>query len=244
MQLKQGPISYRDLSLWFGLKPDTFAKSRPETKQKKLNKLKNFCDFHIDGKKIVIDRVYIPEYSKAYDIIEENFTKEWGLVIDPNTYAANWQKEAKVDSVTRVGKAMHRKYPEVKQVAESSAISYTGKVKREKVGRNCINEHGKEGSCRIVYLNEDHSGLLSKEQMQILQQCSQEAYADVGAQIRKIDEGYAMREITAEEAKKFKGEIDTSSSYEAYQQLLLERLGFIPKKLTQIEWENDWYSVN
>lgn len=237
MQLKQGPISYRDLSLWFGLKPDTFAKSRPETKQKKLNKLKNFCDFHIDGKKIVIDRVYIPEYSKAYDIIEENFTKEWGLVI---TYAANWQKEAKIDSVTRVGKAMHRKYPEVKQVAESSALSYTGKVKREKVGRNCINEHGKEGSCRIVYLNEDHSGLLSKEQMQ----CSQEAYADVGAQIRKIDEGYAMREITAEEAKKFKGEIDTSSSYETYQQLLLERLGFIPKKLTQIEWENDWYSVN
>lgn len=30
MQLKQGPISYRDLSLWFGLKPDTFAKSRPK----------------------------------------------------------------------------------------------------------------------------------------------------------------------------------------------------------------------
>lgn len=129
---------------------------------------------------------------------------------------------------------MHRKHPEVKQVAESSALSYTGKVKREKVGRNCINEHGKEGPCRIVYLN---SGLLSKEQMQ----CSQEAYADVGAQIRKIDEGYAMREITAEEAKKFKG---TSSSYKTYQQLLLERLGFIPKKLTQIEWENDWYSVN
>lgn len=244
MQLKEGYMTYRQLSTWFGLKPDAITKGTASAKQKKLDKLKNFCDFHLDGKKIIIDRVYIPEYSKAYDVIEENFTKEWGLVIDPNTYTTNWQKEIRVDSVTRVGKAMHRKYPEVKQVAESSAISYTGKVKREKVGRNCINEHGKEGSCRIVYLNEDHSGLLSKEQMQILQQCSQEAYADIGAQIRKIDEGYAMREITAEEAKKFKGEIDTSSSYEAYQQLLLERLGFIPKKLTQIEWENDWCSVN
>lgn len=135
---------------------------------------------------------------------------------------------------------MHQKYPEVKQVAESSAISYTGKVKREKVGRNCINEHGKEGSCHIVYLNEDHSGLLSEEQMQILKQCGQEAYVETSIQMRKIDEGYVMREITAEEARKLKGEIDTSESYATYQELLLEHLGFIPKKLIQIEWENNF----
>lgn len=89
MQLKEGIMTYRELSIWFSLKPDTFTKSRPETKQKKLNKLKKFCDFHLEGKKIIIDRIYIPEYAKAYDVIEENFTKEWGLVIDPITHAAN-----------------------------------------------------------------------------------------------------------------------------------------------------------
>lgn len=237
MELKEGSMTLKQLSVWFGLKPDTLRNSKPATKQKKFQKLSHFCDFHFEGKKLYIDRVYIAEYSKAYDVIEEHFENEWGLVVNPATHQANWQKEAHVDSITRVGKAMHRKYPEVKQVAESSAISYTGQVKREKVGRNCVNEIGSDGSCKTVYLNEDENGLLSDEQMTILRQCSEEAYTDVGDRIRKIDESCTMKDITLVEAKRLKGEIDTTENYARYQELLIERLGFIPRKLTQIEWQ-------
>lgn len=240
MQLKEGSMSYRELSIWFGLKPDTLSKSRPETKQKKFKKLKNFCDFHLEGKKIIIDRVYIAEYAKAYDFIEEKFDDEWGLIIERETCQVGWQKATKVDTVSRVGKAMHYKYPEVKQVAESSAISYAGKVKREKYGRNYIRESGSQGSCHTVYLNEDWSGLLSEEQMKILKQCKQDAYLNIGEQLADIDEAVAMRDITVEEAKKQKGEINTVDNYNQYQELLLNRLGFIPKKMTQIEWENNF----
>ena len=36
MELKEGYMSLRDLSLWFGLKPDTFKNSRSETKEKRF----------------------------------------------------------------------------------------------------------------------------------------------------------------------------------------------------------------
>lgn len=240
MELKEGHMTLRELSVWFGLKPETISNSRPSAKQKKLDKLKLFCDYHFDGKKLMIDRVYIPEYTKAYDFIESRFQDEWGLVIDHETRKANWQKNARVDTCTRVGKAMHGKYPEVKQIQESTAISYVGAVKRDKFGRNCVEEHKQWGSCRIVYLNEDYSGLLSEDQMAILKQCRQEAYANVSEKIAVIDESCAMRDITTAEAKVLKGEIDTNGNYNKYQELLFERLGFIPKKMTQIEWEQNW----
>ena len=29
MELKEGPIKIKDLSVWFGMKPDTLGKSKP-----------------------------------------------------------------------------------------------------------------------------------------------------------------------------------------------------------------------
>lgn len=234
MELKEGLMTFRQLSTWFGLKPDAITKGTASARAKKFDKLKNFCDFHLEGKKLIIDRVIIPEYIKAYDCIEENFDNEWGLVIDRKTYQANWQKVAMVDTVTRVGKAIHQKYPEVQQIAESSAISYTGQIKRRKVGRNCVEEHGEEGFCYTVFLNEDGSNLLSNEQMEILRQCRKDAYSSINDQLAEIDEALAMRDISQEEAKHLKGEIDTTKNYIQYQNLLQERLGFIPKKRTKI----------
>lgn len=242
LKLKEGTISYRDLSLWFGLQPDNFAKSRPATKEKRLRKLSHFCDFHFEGKKLFIDKVHIAEYSSAYDTIEENFSREWGKVVDPGTRQINWQKKECVDTVTRVGKAMYRNYPEVKQVTEKSAISYAGRVKREKVGRNAVKEYGNEGSCRTVYLNKEQDGLLSKEQLAIVRECAEEAYKSVGAQMLQIDEGCAMGDLSPQEAAQLKEQIDTSMNYARYQRLLLERLGFLPKKRTQIEWGHYFFT--
>lgn len=56
MKLKQGYIS-----IWFGLRPDTITKGSLKAKQKKLEKLSLFCDYHLEGKRIHIDKVFIPE---------------------------------------------------------------------------------------------------------------------------------------------------------------------------------------
>ena len=36
IELKEGYISLKELSLWFGLKPDTIGKSRESVKEKKM----------------------------------------------------------------------------------------------------------------------------------------------------------------------------------------------------------------
>lgn len=147
MILKEGHITLKELSVWFGLKPNTITNGSVAAKQKKLERLKLFCDYHFEGKKLIIDKVYVPEYSKAYDFIESKFKDEWGSVIDKETRRYNWQKEACVDTCTRVGKVMHDKYPEVQQVGETTAINYVGAVKR-----NSVNEHKDWGSCHTVYV--------------------------------------------------------------------------------------------
>ena len=35
-ELKEGKMTIKDLSIWFGLKPETLAKSRPESREKSL----------------------------------------------------------------------------------------------------------------------------------------------------------------------------------------------------------------
>lgn len=234
MELKEGPMTLKELSLWFGLKPDTLRNSKPEAKARKFKKLENFCRFHFEGKKLIIDQVYIAEYSKAYNIIEENFDKEWGLVIDPETRQANWQKTQRIDTCARVGKAIHYKYPEVKQVKESTAIAYVDAVKRENYGRTYKEEIGNKGYYQTVYFNKDRTALLSEEQMKIMKECRAEAYQEISEQRFKIDEARAAGEITLTQWKEALGEVDFNEAYGNYQELMNERLGFIPRLGTQL----------
>lgn len=56
-------MSNKELALWFGIKPNSFAHS----KLKKLEELKKYADYEIlPNKKIKINKVHIPYYSKSY----------------------------------------------------------------------------------------------------------------------------------------------------------------------------------
>lgn len=242
MVLKEGYMTLRDLSVWFGLKPDSISKNGPKAKEKKLQKLHLFCDYHLDGKRIYIDKVFIPEYTKAFDVIEANFDKEWGYIVDKENHKMSWQYDARVDSCARVAKAIQYKHPEAKQVKETTAQSYVCKIKRDGYGRTYKDEIGTKGWCQIVYLNEDKSGLLSNEQMEILNECRSEAYKDVNEQRYKIDEARAIGEMNKKEWQEAMGEVDTEEAYNNFQDLLYERLGFIPTRRTQLKdsaWEEN-----
>jgi hypothetical protein len=62
--------------------------------------LKKYADYHIEGRNLYIDKIYIPVYSSAYEIIEREFNNEW-------------DRETKIDTCSRVGKAIYRKSKEL-----------------------------------------------------------------------------------------------------------------------------------
>lgn len=63
-QLKLGKVSWRELS------PD----AKPKAREKKLNILATYAKYHLDEKgKLIIDEIYEPIYSKAYDIIAQEY---------------------------------------------------------------------------------------------------------------------------------------------------------------------------
>jgi hypothetical protein len=99
-ELKLGRMTYRELSVWFGLKPDSISK-HPNSREKKLEILSRYADYHMEGRFIYIDKIYISTYTKALDIIEKEFNNEWN-------------RETKIDTCTRVGKAIYRKSPELR----------------------------------------------------------------------------------------------------------------------------------
>lgn len=234
MILKEGYMTLKDLSVWFGLKPDTISKGTKTAKEKKLQKLRLFCDYHLEGRRLYIDKVFIPEYTKAFDIFEEQFPKQWGYIVDQVTHEMSWQYEARVDTCARVAQAIQKKFPEARQVKPNTAASYISKEKTKYYGRTYKNEIGPKGYCRIVYLNQNGSGLLDENQMKILKQCREEAYKDINEQRYILDEARAIGELSSKEYQEAQGEINTSEAYSNFQALLYERLGFIPTKRTQL----------
>ena len=61
LQLTEGKTTLRFISQWFGLHPQTISKGG-KSREKYLQKLKYYCDYHFEKNRIVIDKVFIPEY--------------------------------------------------------------------------------------------------------------------------------------------------------------------------------------
>lgn len=241
MELQVGYMKIKDLSVWFGLEPETFSKSSKSAKEKKLKILEAFAEYHFEGRKLYIDKVLIPTYSKAYEIIEKEFENEWGNIKDKNQQTS-WQKKSRVDSCRRVGKAIYSKNKEIaSQIKDSTCVSYANKVKIKNYGHNFIDDTGLKGSSQFVYVLPDESRMLNEEELAIVKQCKCEAYKDVGEQIVNIDEAYRNGEISLAEAKKYKSEMDTNESYINYLELLMERLGYIPELRTQLIAKQNWH---
>ena len=139
MELKLGKMTYRELSEWFGLKPESLSKNI-KSREKKLQILSQFADFHFEGKSIYIDKILIPEYNKAYFIIEKELPKHWGS-FKGDKYKV--LKEKKIDTCSRVGKDIYYNIPEVKaQISEQTTITYVNKVKVKNYGHNYLQDHG------------------------------------------------------------------------------------------------------
>lgn len=235
MDLKLGRMSLRELSVWFGNKPDTLAKAKPATKEKKFKILKTYAEYHFEGKDLIIDRIKYPTYTKAFNIIEEEFPKRWGYIKDDKGQINEVLKKERIDTCARVGSNIWKNIPEVKsQIVERTAKEYVNKIKREQYGRNYKEEYGTKGRCISVRMNEEGTRPLNDEENEIVKQCIAIAYADVGEKIAELDEDYKNGLMTKEEYKEEKGQLETMDSFEHFQELVIEKLGYYPIKRTKL----------
>lgn len=69
-ELVVGTMKWNDLAEWFGLSSKTIRNN----KQKYLDKLSLYAEWHINGKnKLVIDKVIESKYSKAKEQVDAKF---------------------------------------------------------------------------------------------------------------------------------------------------------------------------
>lgn len=237
MELKVGKMTLRELSLWFGLKPDTISNCKKTTRERKFKILSNYCDYHFEGRSLFIDKIYYSVYTKAFEIIEEEFPRRWGIIKNKDNSLVNEKfTKMRIDTCSRVGCDIYFNVPEVKaQITLSTTKNYTNKVKLKQYGRTYKKDGGTKGRCEYVYLNEDETDLLTEEQMDIVKECANEVYGErISLQIAEIDEEFVNGNITKEERDKYIGEINTCNFYEEYKDLVIERLGFYPIKRTRL----------
>lgn len=235
-------MTIRDLSIWFGLKPETISKSLKSTRDKKFEILKNYADYHFEGRSLIIDKVYYPIYTKAFEIIEEEVPKRWGIIKDRDNKLINEKfTKLRIDTCTRVGSDIYYNVPEVKaQINLNTTKSYTNKVKRKQYGRNYVEESGTRGHSEYVWLNEAEDDLLPEDQLKIVRECAQIAYGDPSLRIANIDEELKKGHISQEERNKAVGEIQTMNCFDCFQEMVIDRLGFYPKKRTMLVDEVNW----
>ena len=182
-------ITLKDLAEWFDIKYDTIRHAKSKTR--KLELLKAYADYHFEGKFIVIDKVYIEEYSKAYDFIKEKLPEVW--------------HKNGLDTCARVGVVIHDRYKEVStQIQLTTARTYANRAKIALFGRNHIeNDHGELGISRYRWGINTETGEclpLTAEQDKIVAECAQESYGNIlGSRAALLNSALRSGEITEQE---------------------------------------------
>lgn len=234
LELQEGKLLLQDLSCWFGLAPATLGKSSPKAKEKKMKTLASYADYHFEGRSIIIDKVHCSVYSKARAIVEKEFPKKWGIILDRDNKAYPILKQERIDTCARVGKDIYYTYPEVSsQISEKTTIQYVGAVKREQYGRCHIKEEGTKGYCEYVYVNKEGTAPLNAEELAIVTKCAQDAY-NLDLQTAMIDEDYHKGKLSKQERDAAIAGLADENKYDIFVELVNTRLGYMPEKRTRL----------
>lgn len=237
MELKEGKMTFRELSQWFGLSPDTLSK-HPKLKEKRLQTLKAFADYHFEKRSIFIDKVYIPTYSTAYEEVHRTYPKYW-------TRLSNGEL---IDTCKDVGQKIHENEPTVnKQIGESSTVGYVNRAKIADFGKN--GSSGPMGNALNAYVDPRTGGPLSEHDREIFNQVLKEVFAEDDEQKLGLLEDWTNGVITKDEYEKGLQEIRLKNKYNFWEIRLkiTEALGYYPKKKTKLEpnaWSSEMFTAN
>lgn len=225
MQLKLGIMTLAELAEWFSISSSTMRKAG--TKERKLEILKAFADYHFEGRSVYIDKIHIAEYNKAYDVIKEELPKEWN--------------KSGLDTCSRVGSAIYWKNKAVNvSIKEATAQTYARSAKIQLYGKNNSGSVGELGYsnyewCRRVGYD---CQPLTEEQQVIMRECSKETFGALySEQEALLTSALASGEISENEFYSTIGRVPLEKRLECYarfEAMVIEKLGFMPDRATRI----------
>ena len=190
-ELKIGKMSNKDIAEWMGVSANTFNKS----KEKYLRELADFADFHLEGKKVVIDKIINPVFSKqgsdAYQKVRDKVDEIWD--------------ESGLDSCSRVGNEIYEILTEEDEnfsLQSSTVYNYTIKGRNELYGKPFMNS-GKLGNCIYLWCKRKEDGgysMLTKEEQIIKQQLQIKYFGDTTEKQILVKAMVETGELSKEEA--------------------------------------------
>lgn len=127
MELTIGRYTNKQLAEWFGIKEKTFS----NTKEHRLEELKEYADFYEEKKKIIITNVKQEFYKKDRDKLEEILEQNWEKFLKVNSHLALFK-----DQVTEFWRGYHGKY------SDATLYKYTAQWRTKKYGRILPKEKG------------------------------------------------------------------------------------------------------
>lgn len=193
-ELKMGAMSNQELAGWFQISEGYFN----HHKEDKLEELKYFANFHLEGnkrKKVVIDEIINPVYSKMGS---DNYRKVVEKIDE------NWSEDG-LDSCSNVGNKVYECLVEEGNcsLAQSTVIKYTQKGRNELYGVPFVSG-GKIGNCIYVWCKRDkETGEYSKlndKEIEIKEKLQKKYFGDATEKQILVKGMVEAGEISQEEA--------------------------------------------
>lgn len=232
MKLKLGIMNNQALADWFGVKEQTFRK----TKKRRLEQLKEFAKFHEEKGKVYIEEIYEPIYikSKAKTIIEHEMDIEWN--------------DSGLDSCSRVGEAIYQKHGDKMKIAKSTATKYTLETRKKLYGTP-FKERGRLGSCTFVWCKKKGEGvdasyeLLSAQEEEVKQTLLKKYFGNATEKQVIVQGMIKTGEITEEEAWKVLEELtNMNENFYSFLSELQAAIGAVVVRGTLVERDSDGVS--
>lgn len=141
MELKEGIMKNKDLAIWFGIKPNSFA----HAKDKKLEELKKYADFEMVNGKVNILKVfcftYVKKGSKNYEFTKKKTRELWA--------------SDGLDTCSRVALKINEQYSEDLKLQPSTTYNYVRNSRNDLWGKPSNNPDeiatGEIGSCKYEW---------------------------------------------------------------------------------------------
>ena len=83
-------------------------------------------------------------------------------------------------------------------------------------------------------MNKDNTRPLNEDENKIISECARIAYGPVSDKIAKIDDDMRKGFMSKEERDDLVGSLDTMNNYDYFVELVINKLGFMPDKRTQL----------
>ena len=218
-ELLTGELKREEFATWRGVKKSTISGN----KAKYLEELKEFANYHLEGKKIIIDEVlepiFITNRKKIYNEILTNFrTKYWVDALGSCSVAA-----------VGVGKD----YPDL---APTAAYNLIRKARIELYGKP-FGKHGRDGRCEFVWVKK-----VSATKYEFFNEKEQEIWNNLC--INYVGEDFGER-VIAYRDEYFKGKLtkdqflaltlDTKENFQSFISMAMVAIGSSIAKGTLLE---------